>query len=228
MKTITSLDEISDGKLYDIDNFVLADSDGCQGCNACCHDVGDLVSLTPYDVYQILLHTGLGFDALIGDKVALKKEGKLNLPYLNMNSITGNCAFLSKPRHKGEGGRCTIHTHRPDICRLFPLGRAYFDDGFKYFLQVDACVKPTLQSVKIETWLGISDYADYKWFLFEWYKLLKALTFRVKFIYDDAELTALNTYLIDTLFKITPDSERTFFQQFGDLLQDSKKQMGIL
>ena len=40
MRSINILDEISDGKLYDIEDIVKADTCGCDGCNDCCCDVG--------------------------------------------------------------------------------------------------------------------------------------------------------------------------------------------
>ena len=52
MRPKNILDEISDGKLYDIEDIVKADTCGCDGCNACCCDVGELVVLTPFDIYM--------------------------------------------------------------------------------------------------------------------------------------------------------------------------------
>ena len=52
MKSINILDEISDGKLYDIEDIVKADTCGCDGCSDCCHDVGELVVLTPFDILK--------------------------------------------------------------------------------------------------------------------------------------------------------------------------------
>ena len=43
MRSINILEEISDGKLYDIEDIVKADTCGCDGCNDCCRDVGELV-----------------------------------------------------------------------------------------------------------------------------------------------------------------------------------------
>ena len=54
MKSTNILDKISDGKLYDIEDMVKADTCGCNGCNDCCLDVGHLVVLKPFDVYEIV------------------------------------------------------------------------------------------------------------------------------------------------------------------------------
>ena len=58
MRSKNILDEISDGKLYDIGDMVKADTGGCTGCSDCCKDVGDLVVLTPFDVNEIVNFLG--------------------------------------------------------------------------------------------------------------------------------------------------------------------------
>ena len=144
MKSINILDEISDGKLYDIEDIVKADTCGCDGCSDCCHDVGELVVLTPFDIYEIVNYLGVEFDELLGDKIELRQNNKILLPYLKMQDKDKRCSFLNKEN------RCMIHSKRPNICRLFPLGRAYQDDDFKYFLQVGNCPKEDLKDVKLD------------------------------------------------------------------------------
>lgn len=82
--SINILDEISDGKLYDIEDIVKADTCGCNGCSDCCCDVGELVVLTPFDIYEIVNYLGIEFDKLLGDKIQLRKNNKILLPYLKM------------------------------------------------------------------------------------------------------------------------------------------------
>ena len=129
MRTTNILNEISDGKLYDIEDMVKADTCGCNGCSDCCKDVGDLVVLTPFDIYEMTTYLNTDFDKLLGDKILLRENNKITLPYLKMQDENKNCSFLDK------NGRCTIHLKRPNICRLFPLGRAYQDNDFKYFFK---------------------------------------------------------------------------------------------
>ena len=159
MRSKNILDEISDGKLYDIGDMVKADTGGCTGCSDCCKDVGDLVVLTPFDVNEIVNFLGVSFDELLGDKIVLRETNKISLPYLKMQDKNKYCSFLNKE------GRCTIHSKRPNICRLFPLGRVYKGDDFKYFLQIGNCPKDNLQEVKVESWLGIDNYDENKKFI---------------------------------------------------------------
>ena len=190
MQSKNILEEISDGNLYDIEDIVKADTGGCNGCSDCCHDVGDLVVLTPFDVYEMVNYLGVEFNKLIDDKIKLRENNKILLPYLKMQD-NKRCSFLN------DEGRCMIHSKRPNICRLFPLGRVYKDDTFKYFLQVGNCPKENLNDVKVRDWVGIENYDENKKFILDWHKFIKALTFRLKFVRDEEELKEVNQILLD-------------------------------
>ena len=220
MRTTIILDNISDGRLYDIEDVVKADTCGCDGCSDCCKDVGDLVVLTPFDIYEITNYLNMDFDKLIGDKIVLRENNKIVLPYLKMQEKNKNCSFLD------EKGRCTIHLKRPNICRLFPLGRAYQDNDFKYFLQVDNCPKDELKDVKVSQWINIENYNENKKFILEWYKFIKALTFRLKFVRDEKEIAHINEILLDNFYRVKIDND--FYKSFEELLPKVKNKLGII
>ena len=220
MRTTNILNEISDGKLYDIEDMVKADTCGCNGCSDCCNDVGDLVVLTPFDIYEMTTYLNTDFDKLLGDKILLRENNKITLPYLKMQDENKNCSFLDK------NGRCTIHSKRPNICRLFPLGRAYQDNDFKYFLQVDNCPKEELKDVKVADWINIENYNENKKFILEWYKFIKALTFRLKFVRDEKEIAHINEILLDNFYRVKIDND--FYKSFEELLPEVKNKLGII
>ena len=220
MRTTNILNEISDGKLYDIEDMVKADTCGCNGCSDCCNDVGDLVVLTPFDIYEMTTYLNTDFDKLLGDKILLRENNKITLPYLKMQDENKNCSFLDK------NGRCTIHSKRPNICRLFPLGRAYQDNDFKYFLQVDNCPKEELKDVKVADWINIENYNENKKFILEWYKFIKALTFRLKFVRDEDEIENINQILLDSFYRVKIDND--FYKSFEELLPEVKNKLGII
>lgn len=222
MKVLRSLEGISDGRIYDIEDTVKADAGGCNGCSACCHGVGDLVELTPFDVYEMVSHLNVSFDELLVDKLELRENNKILLPHLKMQSDSERCSFLNVE------DRCSIHGHRPNICRLFPLGRVYEDDNFKYFLQVDSCTKPNLREVKVKEWIGIENYGANKAFILDWYRLLKALTFRLKFVRDTKELEEINKYLLDTFYRISLKDGEDFYSAFSRCLPEAKNRLGII
>lgn len=221
MNSINKLEEISDGKLYDIDDFVKADTCGCNGCNDCCIDVGELVVLTPYDIYKITSFLNISFDELLGTNIELRQNNKIVLPYLKMQD-NKKCSFLNKE------GRCKIHSNRPNICRLFPLGRVYQDDDFKYFLQIGNCPQNNLKDVKVRDWVGIDNYEDNKMFILDWYKLIKALTFRLKFVRDEKEIEEINRILLDSCYSIGINEGENFYLAFNRILPYIKNKLGII
>ena len=58
MKRNVTMAEISDGNLYTANDMVKADCRDCEGCSACCRNMGNSLQLDPYDIWQ--LSTGLG------------------------------------------------------------------------------------------------------------------------------------------------------------------------
>ena len=57
MERNVDMSEVSDGKLYGINDMVKAGCNDCKGCSACCQGMGNSIVLDPYDVYR--LTTGL-------------------------------------------------------------------------------------------------------------------------------------------------------------------------
>lgn len=222
MRSINILEEISDGKLYDIEDIVKADTCGCDGCNDCCCDVGELVVLTPFDVYEMVIYLGVEFNELVGQNIELRQNNKILLPYLKMNDDNKNCSFLNKE------GRCIIHSKRPNICRLFPLGRVYKDDDFKYFLQIGNCPKEDLKDIKVSQWVGIDNYDENKKFILEWYKFIKALTFRLKFVRDEKEIEEINKTLLDNCYRVEIEEGKDFYSAFMKNLPEVKNKLGII
>ena len=212
----------SDGRLYELKDFVKADAGGCRGCSACCCGVGERLKLTPFDVFQMARYLDLSFDALLARHLELRTNEKITLPYLRMLGPAERCSFLSAE------GRCAIHACRPDLCRLFPLGRVYVDGDLKYFLQVGACVKPNLKQVKVESWIGIENYEQNKAFLLAWHNCLKALAFRFKFVRDEEELKEANAFLLETFYRMALKAGEDFYEAFYGRLARAKDRLGIL
>lgn len=127
------LNEISDGRLYTLNDLVRADCQDCTGCSACCHGMGNSIVLTPYDVCLLTSNLSCSFEQLITGRVELSVIDGLILPSLKMTGDMEQCSFLD------ENGRCSIHSFRPGICRLFPLGRIYDETASNIFYrQVNA------------------------------------------------------------------------------------------
>ena len=142
-----TLEDISDGRTYGLNDMVKADTGNCAGCFKCCTGMGTSIVLDPYDVCQIKAALNKSFQELLDQGyIELNMVDGLILPNLKMNS-KNRCGFLS------DEGRCTIHQSRPGICRIFPLGRVYDGQGFKYFLQNNQCVKDNRAKIKVKKWI---------------------------------------------------------------------------
>ena len=161
MKREDSLENLTDGKLCRSSDLARIGCNDCEGCSACCREMGNSVVLDPYDVWRLERGLKKSFAEMIGREVMLSVVDGLILPSLNMNS-TGTCPFLN------EAGRCDIHSFRPGICRLFPLGRYYHEDGFSYVLMKGECQKENRTKVKIEKWIGEENLTLYEKFVLCW------------------------------------------------------------
>ena len=170
MERDINLDEISDGKLYETNDLVKLGCGDCAGCSACCHEMGDTIILDPYDIWQLTGNLHCTFEQLMGEgKIALSVYDGVILPHLRLEVPPEGCLFLN------EAGRCSIHPFRPGMCRLFPLGRIYGEESFRYFLQVHECRKESRTKVKIKKWLDIPEIRRYEQFLSHWHFFVKSV-----------------------------------------------------
>ena len=222
MRIEKSLDEISDGILYEMNDMVKADTRGCVGCSACCYGVGETMGLNPFDLYEMTTFLELPFEMLIDVKIELHVEEKLTLPNLKMVGPLQGCGFLD------DDERCVIHGHRPSICRMFPLGRYYDLDSFKYIYKPGECIMPDPSKIKVKKWINIDDYEQNKVFIMDWYKFLKALKFRVKFIHDKKEMAEVNDYLINHFYNIQWQEGQDFYTEIKERIITAKDKLGLL
>lgn len=167
MKREGTLNSLTDGKLYRSSDMARLGCNDCEGCSACCRSMGNSVVLDPYDTWRLEKGLGLPLTQMIGNQVMLSVVDGLILPSLNMENQTGVCPFLN------DAGRCSIHAFRPGICRLFPLGRYYHDNGFSYVLMTGECQKENRSKVKIEQWLSEPDIKTYEQFVLSWKQILE-------------------------------------------------------
>ena len=130
MKRNIDLKEISDGRLYSSGDMVKAECHDCEGCSDCCQGMGDSIILDPMDIWRLLRGIKKDFSVLMGENyISLGVVDRMILPNLKMDVQKDACPFLN------DEGRCSIHSCRPGLCRLFPLGRYYEENGFKYFIR---------------------------------------------------------------------------------------------
>lgn len=210
MKRNVSLAEISDGRLYDINDMVKADCHGCQGCSKCCQGMGTSIILDPFDVYRLTTGLHKTIEELLADALELNVVDGVILPNLKMAGTKECCAFLN------EEGRCSIHEYRPGICRLFPLGRYYENGSFKYFLQTGECAGVNPTKIKVSKWIDTPDFARNKEFVIKWHYLMNEVEELVAANEDDAFRKNLNMFVLNTFYLAPYEESRDFYEQFEE------------
>lgn len=196
--------------LYSGSDMARLGCDDCAGCSSCCRGMGQSIILDPYDLYQLQTVTGQTFAQLMQEKVELHVEDRLILPSLRMQDETDACGFLN------QENRCSIHKHRPGLCRLFPLGRNYDEKGLRYFLLEDACQVRNRTKIKIRKWLGVESLPQYEQFLIEWHDLRRDVRARIMEQQSDDFTQKINVIFLDNFYQKPYDTGRDFYSQFEE------------
>lgn len=216
MKREIDLSEISDGRLYTSNDMVKIGCNDCAGCSECCRMVGDTILLDPYDVFGLEQGLKAGFEELMASYLDLRVVDGLIQPHLRMRPEEG-CVFLNRE------GRCAIHGYRPGFCRMFPMGRIYQEQGFRYFLQVHECPYPNKTKVKLRKWLGIPALESYEQYIRDWHTFVKELVMIVEGTENQAIIKNLNMYVLNQFYVNQYDVEKDFYPQFYARLSEAKQ-----
>ena len=217
MKRSIDINEVSDGKLYEVNDMVKAGCDGCRDCHACCVDMGGSIVLDPLDIFNMTKKLSVTFEQLLADHIELGVVDGIILPNIKMSGSSDKCRFLN------EEGRCSIHDARPGICRLFPLGRIYEDRSFKYFLQVHECPKENKSKVKIKNWLGIENINAYEKFINRWHYLLKDIQDKVLKDADEQTSKNVSMYILQSFYMAKYSEEIDIYDQLNTRLDSAIK-----
>ncbi len=174
----TTMDAISDGKVYGLNDMVKADTGGCKGCSKCCTGMGSSIVLDPYDVWLLKSVCSKSLQGLLDDgRIELNMVDGLILPNIKMGADE-RCTFLD------ADGRCSIHEHRPGICRLFPLGRVYQENGFGYFLQKNECARENRAKIKVKKWIDTDNISENQKFIAAWHAFIRSVGDKILSLHD--------------------------------------------
>lgn len=212
-----SLEEISDGRLYGLNDMVKADCRDCKGCSACCQGMGSSIVLDPLDMYRLCSGLHKTPEELLNTCLELNVCDGSILPNLKMTGEREQCVFLN------EEGRCSIHALRPGICRLFPLGRFYENGSFRYFLQVHECRKENRSKIKVHKWIDTPDLKRNQKFVSDWHYFLKAVQEILANTTDTQLIRNLNVYVVNRFYVKPYEDEEDFYEQFYRRLQEARE-----
>lgn len=221
MKRYVSLNDISDGKLYDIDDVFTVGCNNCSGCGECCHGKGDTIVLNPYDMYRMKKGLMTDFSGLLDTHIELGVCDGIILPHMKLAGDDEHCTFLD------ENGRCSIHEYRPDICRLFPLGRIYENGGHKYFIQTHECSRVSgSEKFTVRQWSAEPDYDRYERFVDDWHYFVNSLLEMVMKNGNDDDVRNLSMIIIKK-FYIAGYDDGDFYDLFYERLNYVRKTVGM-
>ena len=221
MKRNVTLEEISDGNLYEANDMVKVDCQDCKGCSDCCQGMGDTVILDPLDVHRLCAGLKKLPEELLGSVLELGVTDGNILPHLAMKGTEERCVFLNTE------GRCSIHDIRPGFCRLFPLGRYYTEDGFKYILQIHECKKKNRSKIKVKKWLDTPDLKQYEKFVLDWHNFLLDVQEVFYETEDETLVKNLNMYVLSRFYYTPYKEEEDFYPQFYVRLEEAKKLLDL-
>ena len=217
MKRNIDMNEISDGKLYDINDMVKADCNDCKGCSACCQGMGQSIMLDPLDIYNLTVGLNTTFEQLLAEAIELNVVDGVILPNLRMGGTSDSCHFLD------DEGRCSIHRFRPGICRLFPLGRFYENQDFKYFLQIHECKNPNKTKVKVKKWIDTPNLQENKKYIIDWHYYIDDVQDKLTHITDDELIKKIDLFILQHFFMEPYHQMEDFYEQFNLRFEKAKK-----
>ena len=209
---IKNLDEISDGKIYGLNDMVRAACNDCAGCSSCCEDMGDSIILDPLDIYELTENLACSFENLLKKGIGLTVADGMILPNLKMTE-ENVCPFLNQEK------RCSIHVFRPGIRRVFPLGRSYKDDHLVYFLQLDGCVKANRSKVKVSKWLDTPELKKNQKYLIDWHAFRKKIERILLEMEDENQKKTISMFLLNTFFVNPYAGKMDFYEQFYERME---------
>lgn len=223
MERNVDLKEISDGKIYGLNDMVKACSNNCEGCSSCCHGMGDTITLDPLDVHRLKKGLSRSFEELLAQGIHLGVVNGIIRPSLMMTTDNDErCVFLNAQ------GWCDIHGFRPGLCRLFPLGRVYEKEGLRYILLTNECYRENRTKVKVRKWIDTPNMAEYETFLIEWHELLKEVQAAVENCTDQARVKEMNMALLQLFYvqdfacALPNVPENGFYIEFQDRLKEMR------
>lgn len=174
------------------------------------------------DVWRLRRDLHKDFSTFIEKEAELGMADGMILPNMKMDVRTDACPFLD------GNGRCSIHDSRPGLCRLFPLGRYYEENGFRYFLQIYECRKKDRGKIKIKKWLGIPNLKAYEAYILSWHDFPEKCREGADTL-DEEKRRTLALYVLRRFYELPyyADSEENFYAEFAQRLTESEEKLGL-
>lgn len=141
----TQLQNIRNGVLGPEDTFRFS----CKMCGQCCRRRQDPIIVTGLDVFRLAQKLNISpAEAVVSyTDVILGASSHLPITVLR-ERLDGSCVLL-------RNGHCMVHDHKPVVCAVYPLGRAFDlrNGSVQYFQQQTTCGKEDGRIWTLREWI---------------------------------------------------------------------------
>ena len=155
----------------------------CLQCGGCCRDREDIL-LSPFDLCRMASGLNKPLPEIISEfgSLYIGYSSKLPLVSLKMREDNGKCPFL------GDDNRCSIHTGKPSVCALFPLGRMGKWDMEEGKSEISYILQPTNCGARDEThtpreWMGGFGLEQSEEWFFVWQEEMVRLSEHIRRVF---------------------------------------------
>jgi len=136
------------------DKFQFACHPGLPCFTECCRRLE--VILTPYDILRLKKALNISSESFLERYTEVIFPENIGLPMLKLKKQK-NCPFL------GEKG-CLIYSHRPSVCRLYPLGSGFSSKKRVYFLikEPECLGFQAKKTITVGEWINSQGLKEYE------------------------------------------------------------------
>lgn len=199
------------GRMEETDTFNFS----CKACGDCCRKRSEPIMLTGYDIFRIATELKIEPIEVIKKYTRGYVGNNSKLPVVVLKERPdGSCSLL-------RNGKCMVHSNKPMVCAIYPLGRFYLteEEKFGYFQQNITCgtdeqhtLKEWLDKFKIHDWDKASSL---------WVTVITKLAEQTSKQTDPKAIEALaNKLAIPLYYDYNTESDETYEEQLAQNLID--------
>lgn len=188
----------------------------CTMCGKCCINREDIL-LNAKDVYNLMNTLDMTAQEIIDKYCDCYIGDNTRLPIVRLNPVgpTRRCPLL-------RGNRCSVHSGKPIVCAMFPIGRAIKqelgDEKEKHidYLFNDPHCGDKRKTHTVREWFGSFGIPLEDEFFFKWQELLKTLVQKVSVMekkFPEAVMSIIWS-AIHTCMYVHYERDKEFLPQF--------------
>jgi len=145
----------------------------CKMCGKCCRKRPTPIVLTGLDTFRIAQTMGKPPGEILGKITEYVLGTDSHIPLLILKErLDGSCSLL-------RNGKCMVHSNKPIVCAIYPLGRmiTYEQHKIQYFRQFGECpgFAGSTRTQTLQEWLDEFHIAEFDKEIMAWTKLVNGI-----------------------------------------------------